>query len=168
MNEAEFQASLERAIVRHAEYGSARGTWTAEAALDASRAEHAELLPNGRATPGRHFCRVVDDRDGRVVGETWYRAHEQGGRAQFWVDWIWIDPAHRRKGYATRLLLLLAAKAEQRGADQLGLSVVADNTNAIGLYAKLGFTVTRMQMTKRLREPPTLSEKRPRTRRKRR
>lgn len=165
MSEAEFQASLARAIERHAEYRTARGIWTPDAAIEASRAEYVELLPNGRATPARHFCHVVDDRDGGIVGETWYRAHPQGGHLQFWVDWIWIDPAHRRKGYATRLLLLLAAMAEKEGADQLGLSVVADNENAIGLYRKLGFSVTRMHMTKRLGESPPAPAKRPRARR---
>jgi ribosomal protein S18 acetylase RimI-like enzyme len=166
MSEAEFQTSLERAIVRHAEYRTAAGTWTAERALEVSRAEFAELLPDGRGTPDHQFCHVVDDRNGRVVGETWYRAQERGGRLQFWVDWVWIDPAHRRRGYATRLLLLLAAKAEKLGAIHLGLSVVADNTNAIGLYSKLGFRVTRMQMTKRLGEPSNPPEKKPRAGRK--
>ncbi|MCI4344737.1 MAG: GNAT family N-acetyltransferase, partial [Thermoplasmata archaeon] len=152
MSRPEFQASVERAIPRHASDSARRGRWTEAAALEASQREFAELLPQGFDTPAFHFCTVVNEADGAGVGETWYRVQERGGKLHFWVDWIWIDPPFRRRGYASEVLLLLAGRAASLGADRIGLSVADDNTGAKALYAKLGFKPWSAQLMKEL--PP--------------
>ncbi|MBB5191297.1 ribosomal protein S18 acetylase RimI-like enzyme [Silvimonas terrae] len=52
---------------------------------------------------------------------------------------ICTDPAHRRQGYARRLVQSLLAWGKQRGATQGLLQVVASNEAAVALYAGFGF-----------------------------
>ena len=150
MDEAEFQASLERGIRRHAEDGVGRGSWSEQVALEASWDEFAQLLPQGRETSNRHFVLVIDAEHDRKVGEAWYLCKQEVGRVNFWVDWLWIEPEARRKGYATSVLRLLEIEASAAGADRIGLGVVADNAAAMALYSKLGFRPARLHLEKHL------------------
>jgi ribosomal protein S18 acetylase RimI-like enzyme len=148
MTEEEFQESLARSIARHASDRARRGLWSEAGALEASRAEYDELLPQGRATPSRHFCTLIDNGTGGRVGETWYTVEERGGKVRFWIEWLWIDPAHRRRGHATEALRRLEAEARTLGADRTGLNVWTDNPGAMELYRKLGYTPASLQMMK--------------------
>ncbi len=150
MTELDFQESVKRAIPRHAAEQVRRGFWTEAEATDASRAEMAQLLPQGRATPHYHFCNIVDARDGSEVGETWYNVQVKGGKAQFWIDWIWIEPQLRRRGYASQVFRHFETEAAEQGADRIGLHVLADNDSALALYSKLGYVTSNMRMTKLL------------------
>jgi GNAT superfamily N-acetyltransferase len=148
MSAEEFRESLERSVERHARDRVRRGLWAKEAALASSRAEFEQLLPQGQATPHHHFRSVVDATTGTRIGETWYTVEEKGGKVQFWIDWVWIDPDHRRKGHATEVLLRLETEARRLGADRTGLSVWADNPNAFDLYRKLGYVTSYRRMMK--------------------
>lgn len=52
---------------------------------------------------------------------------------------IAVDPTRRGQGHGVRLLETLLARAQDAGAEQVMLEVRADNTAAIGLYARYGF-----------------------------
>lgn len=153
MSEEDFEASVCRAIRRHAADQVRRGVWTEDEADRASRADFAELLPHGRETPSFHFCNLVDERDGSRVGETWYNVRMKGGKTQVWVDWIWIDPPFRRRGHASNVLRHFEAMAVKLGADRVGLHVLSDNEIALALYAKLGYRTTDVRMAKVLHPP---------------
>lgn len=155
MNDAEFAAFLARAIPRRAATWVQRGIWTEERALEASRAAYQRVLPQGRATPGHHFFHVLDDSTGEPVGEVWYSAEDQGGKLQFWVEWIQIEPEHRRRGLASQVLLDLETTARLAGAERIGLNVWTDNPNAAALYAKLGFQPANMSLVKSLPSRPS-------------
>jgi len=84
-----------------------RGVWDSTGAEEASRAEFAQLLPEGVRTPRYRFCHVIEQESGKRVGETWYISQTKGGKTQFWIDWIWIEPPYRRRGYASQVLARL-------------------------------------------------------------
>jgi ribosomal protein S18 acetylase RimI-like enzyme len=153
MTQAEFDESLARGISRYAEERAQQGFWTEAEATEASRAEFAELLPRGRETRDRYFAKAVEEPSGVVVGETWYQATRQGGKPQFWVTWIWVEPEHRRRGHAREMLRLLEEEAARRGGDRLGLFVSADNRPALALYGQVGFVPTHLRMAKPLPRP---------------
>lgn len=155
MNEREFEASLERAIPRHADLQVHLGLWAESEAVAASRAEFAQLLPKGYETPEYEFRNIVDGDTRAQVGETWTIVRSRGGKVQFWIDWIWIEPSMRRRGYATAVFGLLEQEAIGSGADRVGLNVRYENAEALGLYAKLGFRPTHLRMTKVLVPPPS-------------
>ena len=151
MTEDEYREALERAVPRHAANSVRRGQWTEAASLAASRRDYETFHPQGLHTPNRTFVKVINEDDGKRVGEAWYITEEQGGKLRFWVDWIQIDPEYRRRGYATQALEELAREAVRRGADQMGLYVFADNPGAISLYTKLGFATLSLAMVRPLK-----------------
>jgi ribosomal-protein-alanine N-acetyltransferase len=55
------------------------------------------------------------------------------------VTTIAVDPSWHRRKIATRLLLVLAGEAIQRGASSLTLEVRVGNTEAQALYRRFGF-----------------------------
>lgn len=52
---------------------------------------------------------------------------------------IGVDPAHHRRGVATRLMLALVRRGIAEGAENLTLEVRASNTGAHELYRRFGF-----------------------------
>ena len=118
MSDEEFQVSRNHTIPELAADYVRRGIWAEGAALETSREEFALLLPQGLATRGKHLRNILDNETGRCVGEVWYTVQEKGGKVQFWIDWIGIEPQHRRRGYATRTLRLLEDEARGLGADR--------------------------------------------------
>jgi predicted GNAT family acetyltransferase len=58
------------------------------------------------------------------------------------VSAICVDPAHRGKGLAASLMVLLIQDIQAKGLTPF-LHVFADNAGAIALYEKLGFVVRR-------------------------
>ncbi len=150
MSEESFEASRKKAIERHAEDEVRHGFWTPEHALEASRADFDQLLPQGRETPHFHLCKVIDENSETAVGETWYTIEQKRGKAQFWVHWIWIEPQFRRRGYATQVFQHLEREARKQGASRIGLHVLTDNAEALALYAKLGCAPTGIHLSKLL------------------
>jgi ribosomal protein S18 acetylase RimI-like enzyme len=153
MDEAQFQDSLERSVVRHAADMARRGHWTEAASRETARAEFAQLLPEGRQTANHRFRTIVDPASGTRVGETWCTVRFHGGKTQYWVDWLWIDEPHRRKGFGRAALRALTEEAVREGADRLGLFVIADNLPARSLYEDLGFREESRRMILRLAAP---------------
>jgi ribosomal protein S18 acetylase RimI-like enzyme len=166
LSKEEFEVTRNRAIPGLAADYVRRGIWTRSAALGTSQEEFAQLLPQGLATQGKHLCKILDSETGQRLGEAWYTVQVKGGKVQFWIDWITIEPEHRRRGYATRTLRLLEDEARRLGADRTGLSVWMDNPGALALYRKIGYTTAMMRMVKLLnprsrRPPPARTRKRP-------
>ncbi|MCI4335742.1 MAG: GNAT family N-acetyltransferase [Thermoplasmata archaeon] len=155
MTAEEFRASRDRGVARHSADQVRRGIWSEKAAEEAGRSEFAEHLPQGHATPDFRFCHVVEVSTGSRVGETWYIIRARGGKTQAWIDWIWVDPSHRRRGYATYVFRWLEQEAARLGADRIGLNVLADNEGALALYEKLGYRATSFRLSKPLPPLPT-------------
>jgi ribosomal protein S18 acetylase RimI-like enzyme len=68
---------------------------------------------------------------GGVIGRTWGRCCE--------LQQVWVDPAHRRRGVATRLIGLFEARAVERGCRTFYLETFS--FQAPSLYRALGYTV---------------------------
>lgn len=154
MDDAGFRSFLDRAIPRRAERYAQRGIWQPDKALEASRELYAELFVRGRLTPHQHFVDVIDDASGTRAGEVWYEVRESGGKVDFCIQWLHIEPEFRRRGFATEALRLLEEEARRRGAEWTRLMVWTDNPGAIHLYSKLGYATQTMGMAKSLRQPP--------------
>jgi len=153
MGEEDYQRSLERGIPYYANQLAERGLCLKERALEVSISDFKELLPQGLKTPNRHLLNVVDQVTGDHVGEAWYTLRDRGGKVEFWIDWIWVEPPYRRRGVASAVLHLLEDEARRVGADRTGLSVWTDNPEAVALYSKLGYATHMMRMSKLLGDP---------------
>jgi ribosomal protein S18 acetylase RimI-like enzyme len=157
MDDDGFRLFLERAIPRRAERWTNRGIWTRERAIEASRQAYAETFPQGRATPHQFFLHVVDGRSGRTVGEVWFESREGGGKVDFHIQWLGIEPEFRGQGFGTETLRLLEQEARHRGADATRLEVWLDNPDALRLYSRLGYETQVICMAKPVgrRDPGT-------------
>ncbi|MCG5471510.1 GNAT family N-acetyltransferase [Micromonospora sp. LAH09] len=121
---------------------------TPEAALAQSASQIRESLPAGAATEGA-LLRVarVDDTE---VGWIWVAVPGATDSQRAWIHNIEVQPAHRGRGYARRMIQLIEVELAQLKVPELGLNVFGTNTVAIGLYRSLGFEVTSQQMAKRI------------------
>jgi ribosomal protein S18 acetylase RimI-like enzyme len=115
----------------------------------------ANLLPQGRATPGHHFESVVVD--GRVVGQLWLGPDSQQSDRAFVYD-IQIDETDRGQGFGRDAMLAAENLARQDGLTAIGLSVFGFKTGALKLYGSLGYEVVATSMLKRLDESRLDSE----------
>ena len=150
MDETEFQGFVDRAIRRRAAKWAERGLWTEADGLEACQRLYQRRLPKGRETPGNHFAKVMDSDTNAPVGEIWYEAEREGGKLQFTVEWIQIEPEFRRRGYASAALHSLEEMAARHGADRIHLTVWTDNPGAMELYSKLGYRPLNVDLSKRL------------------
>ena len=82
---------------------------------------------------------------------TWGFDLEFAGRDAFLTE-IFVAPVHRRGGVARALMYAVIDSARAAGAAALHLMVYPDNTPAIALYERAGFTrIPRVAMTRTLR-----------------
>jgi ribosomal protein S18 acetylase RimI-like enzyme len=90
------------------------------------------------------FALIAIAPDGKPVGAAWYRLFEaKDGSYGFVAEevpemTIAVEPAHRRAGIGTALLVTLADSALEAGYSALSLSVEQDNP-ALRLYERAGF-----------------------------
>ena len=76
---------------------------------------------------------------GRAVGTAmaWTDSAEETALGR--LHWLGVDPAHRRKGIARALVLMVLRRLQQRGFEEVYLTTEAFREGAIALYRSLGF-----------------------------
>lgn len=94
--------------------------------------------------PARATCWIAEDTDGRVVASTsivteWSNFH---GGEYWWVQSLYIVPAHRGRGLVDRLLDHLWSASRAAGALDLRLYAHQSNEKALRVYTRCGFTAS--------------------------
>jgi ribosomal protein S18 acetylase RimI-like enzyme len=140
-----FDRFLERGIREYAEDHVRNGNWPAEGAIERSRKEFENLLPDGIHSRDQYLWSIVDEA-GNKIGVLWVQVKEQKA---FIYDFI-IDEAFRGKGYGKQALAAMDEKLKSMDVESVGLHVFGDNITAQGLYKKMGFEITGMHMKKLL------------------
>jgi ribosomal protein S18 acetylase RimI-like enzyme len=135
MTAAEFDVWVQGEVEAYAEELAATGM-SAEAALERSRTQMAELIPSGLDSPGMEFflARVGDD----VVGDLWLNTDQ----TMAFVYNIEVDEGRRRRGHGAAIMNAAARHCRDAGHPYLGLNVFGHNPHARALYDKLGYRVT--------------------------
>jgi ribosomal protein S18 acetylase RimI-like enzyme len=98
---------------------------------------------------------LVAERAGRVLGyvfagiesRSWMELRDEAG----FIHDVVVEEDVRRTGVATRLLEEAAAWLEQQGAPRVMLWTAEANAPAQRLFAKLGFRLTMLEMTRERR-----------------
>ena len=153
MTPAQFETYLNQVLPEYAEANVREGRWEPETALDRSRAQLDQLLPQRQATPDHSFWTVEAGAPSTTVGHLWLAVRQPpGGRTAFVYD-LAIDPDHRRHGYAAATLRAAEAMAKAAGADRIDLHVFASNVGAVALYERLGYRPASLLMRKPLPAP---------------
>lgn len=153
LSEDEYAAWAARTIPAFAREKVESGAWSAEEALEKSKADLDRLLPNGKDTPD-HFLHAILAEGGRPVGVLWFAIQQRGGERIAYLYNIEVDAAHRRQGHAQRALDALEAEAARLGLAGVALHVFGHNASAHALYVKHGYAATNVHMFKRVRAKP--------------
>jgi ribosomal protein S18 acetylase RimI-like enzyme len=146
MPEDRFAGWREESIEGYALDMETSTTLDHEQSVARSRAEFADLLPAGLATPDHHLFDVRADE--ATVGTLWLA--RRSPRAFFVYDVV-IDAAARGRGLGRAAMDAAARWCRDRGADVLGLNVFGQNQVARRLYDSLGYRVVLEELTLRLR-----------------
>jgi ribosomal protein S18 acetylase RimI-like enzyme len=150
MGAAFYARWRETAAADYAHDNIAAGRWPAEGALERSRREFDELLPQGLATPDNFLFEIRDAEGGTSVGSIWFAIVERGSDRHAYVYDVAVDPAQRRRGHALRAFEALEARVRALGLARIGLHVFGHNPGAQALYRRLGYGVTGINMVKQL------------------
>lgn len=85
--------------------------------------------------------RLVAEHAGEVVG---YIAVERQPDGSGYIDYLGVDPRHRRQGFGAELVRAGVAALDALGCRPFHLTVRAENVGARALYGRLGFTEERV------------------------
>jgi ribosomal-protein-alanine N-acetyltransferase len=89
------------------------------------------------SSPTRHFV-VALDAEQSIIG---YAGVFAPGAAEADILTVGVVPEHRGKGVAKALIALITDWAKEQGTTAMMLEVKTDNTDAIGLYDSLGYSI---------------------------
>ena len=150
MTVPEFQAYLEDDIERYAQERIRAGDWHPSEALQKSREEHQQMLPDGVTTKNHHLFCIEDEVVGSKIGVIWFAIYDEQLQPLAFVYDFLIYEEFQRRGYGRQAMQAVETKAKEFGVDKIALHVFAHNHIARALYEKTGFGITGIYMTKTL------------------
>jgi len=111
--------------------------------------QQTEAFPDGQPSGGHLVMEVIADAE--VCGHVWIGPRATGDATHWWVWDIEIAEAFRGRGIGRWVMRMAEDCARQRGADEIGLTVFADNAAARRLYDDLGYREVSLRLGKPLR-----------------
>ena len=147
MSESEYQRLRETIFEDYARETANVSSLSIEEGRKAAARQFEQLLPDGIASKGHHFWRIVND-NGNAVGDLWMLVESEKARA--FIYFVGIDEEYRGQGYSRAAMLALETTVKPLGAQHIDLNVFGDNTVAVRLYESLGYKPTAMNMRKEL------------------
>jgi len=148
MTQPELEVFLERTIPEYAEDKVRAGHWAESEALERSRKEFADELPQGLQTENNYLYTLYDDDN--AVGLIWMRANIDRPTNDGFILELYVEEKYRGKGYGKQIMLLIEEKARELGLKAIGLHVFGSNKIAQNLYKAVGYEVTSVNMSKTL------------------
>ena len=150
MGKEGFVSFTENSVTGYADDNVAAGRWNADEAPGLSRAEFARLLPQGLATPNNHLYEIRDETGDMTVGFLWFATVARGNAKTGYVYQLEVHPEFRRRGHARAAFQAMESIAVAMGLSSIGLHVFRHAPGAQALYVSLGYSVTGVNMQKRL------------------
>jgi ribosomal protein S18 acetylase RimI-like enzyme len=147
MSESEYQRLRETIFEDYARETANVSSLSIEEGRIAAARQFDSLLPDGIASKGHYFWRIVND-NGDSVGDLWVLVESEKARA--FIYFIGIDEQYRGQGYSRAAMRALETTVKPFGAQHIDLNVFGDNTVAVRLYESLGYKPTAMNMRKEL------------------
>ena len=153
LQQEDFEPYLERGIREYAADHVRNGNWVAEGALERSKKEFEQLLPEGVHSSNQFLYSIVDAVNGNKIGWLWVQVKD---KKAFIYDFL-IDELFRGKGYGKQALMAMDEKLKAMNVESVGLHVFGDNITAQELYKTMGYQITGIHMKKELKEKTTSS-----------
>jgi RimJ/RimL family protein N-acetyltransferase len=150
LDDAPFREYRDHLVRDYAADKVRAGAWSESEAQIRAAKDVDGLLPEGPATQGHFLYSVREDAADAEVGTVWFALRDSGVGRYVWIYDIIINESFRRRGYASRTLELVEARAKELGAKSVELHVFGHNQGAQALYEKVGYSVTSITMTKQV------------------
>ncbi len=144
MSPDEFLAYRDCFIVDYADEIVANYGYSLEKSRSIAARELAVDLPQTTDTPDHSLLCIeqgtCEDTVPETIGYLWYKLLDSG-ETVFILDFVLFE-AFRGQGHGKSALHALEQHLLDSGVEQIKLRVAADNRRALGLYERVGFTVT--------------------------
>lgn len=150
MLESDLQTYLDKAIPGYAADNVKAGYWLEEEALRKSKDTYSKLLPEGVDSKGQYLYKIHDTETDQDVGFIWLNARVDAPSPSGFIYDIEVSEEFRGKGYGKQAMLAIEEKARELGLKSIGLHVFAHNAVAKGLYEKIGYEITSLNMVKQI------------------
>ncbi len=150
MSTEKYSDYLDSGVLNYAKENVESGRWPEKGALERSRANFNQLLPQGLETPDNYLFEVIAEPGGPTVGSIWFAVEEQHGHRSAFVLDVEIKPEFRRQGHAKAAFEAVEIFVRKLGLSSIGLHVFGHNPGAQTLYSELGYEVTSINMLKKL------------------
>jgi RimJ/RimL family protein N-acetyltransferase len=150
LDDAPYRAYRDHLVRDYAADKVRAGAWSESEAQIRAAKDVDGLLPEGPATQGHFLYSVREDAADAEVGTVWFALRDSGVGRYVWIYDIIINENFRRRGYASRTLELVEARARELGANSVELHVFGLNQGAQALYEKVGYSVTSITMAKQV------------------
>ena len=154
LDDAPYRAYRDHLVRDYAADKVRAGAWSESEAQIRAAKDVDGLLPEGPATQGHFLYSVREDAADAEVGTVWFALRDSGVGRYVWIYDIIINESFRRRGYASRTLELVEARAKELGAKGVELHVFGHNRGAQALYDKVGYRVTSITMAKPILTEP--------------
>jgi len=147
MDAGEFDAFMAASLADFVADLSRATRLTVDQAAERAHSMLADMLPEGRVTPGHAFLSIVDE--GHVVGRLWLGPHRDRADAAYIYD-IAVDEEFRGRGFGRAALEQADDWARMAGYAAIGLNVFGFDADAQRLYSSAGYRVVSTEMLKTL------------------
>ena len=121
-----------------------------EAATTQARKIFNEHLPDGLKTTD-HFFYQIKNSQLEALGYLWYGSRTQDGQKKMFIYDIFVEENLRGKGYGKQMLQWLEKETEKLKFQEISLRVLAYNHRARELYESMGFEMTNIYMSKKIK-----------------
>ena len=107
-------------------------------------------LPSGLKTPEHYFYQIKNDKL-EACGYLWFGQKIQDGQKKLFIYDILVEEEYRGKGYGKWMLNWLEKEAQKLKLQEISLHVLAYNQVARELYESMGFEMTNIYMSKKIK-----------------
>lgn len=142
----QYETWLDAHVRFYAEEKVRAGNVAAEAALQVSRHEFEQIMPDGLNTVNNYLFNVQDEDSDQIVGTLWLKVRDEG--REMFIYGIEMNEDARGKGYGRQTMQALEALVKQMGIPKISLHVFGYNEVAINLYKSSGYVATNILMSK--------------------
>jgi len=149
MQDDDLTAYLRKSIPEYAYDQTQAGNWSAAEAVNRSRAEFDQMLPEGLSTPNTVLANVMLN-DNEKIGMVWYYIYPEKPIPTIYLIDLFLFPQFKGKGFEKTLLSGLEQVFKAAGARRIELQIFAHRVDDLKMYIESGFSQTSVLLAKNI------------------
>lgn len=151
MTEEDLAAYLRKSIPEYAYDQTQAGNWSGAEAVNRSRAEFDQMLPEGLNTPNAVLANAMLN-DSVKIGMLWYYIDPEKPVPTIYLIDLFLFSQYKGKGYEQILIGGLEQVFKAAGARRIELQIFAHRADDLKMYFESGFRQTSVLLAKNIAE----------------